>query len=70
MNTSLWVILAIVVVVLIIVGVLVAVGNKRKKDKTVSFEKSDEQPKELTREEKSGNYQAAGGFNFAAATPL
>ncbi|MFV8380448.1 signal recognition particle-docking protein FtsY [Corynebacterium hindlerae] len=54
------------VVLLLLVVLLVVLGNKRKKDKTVSFTK-EEQPKELTREEKSGNYTAAGGFNFAPA---
>lgn len=53
---------------LIIVGVIV-IGNKRKKSKTISFEKPAEiaEPKQLTQQEKSGNYQAKGGFNFAQA---
>ncbi|WP_018297014.1 signal recognition particle-docking protein FtsY [Corynebacterium lubricantis] len=64
----LWIIIAIVVILLIIVGIII-VGNNRKKSKTVSFEKKEEdQPKELTQQEKSGNYQAKGGFNFAPAT--
>ncbi|MHA2789290.1 signal recognition particle-docking protein FtsY [Corynebacterium sp. S7] len=64
----LWIIIAIVAILLIVVGIIV-VGNNRKKSKTVSFEKKDEdQPKELTQQEKSGNYQAKGGFNFAPAT--
>ncbi|WP_257158468.1 signal recognition particle-docking protein FtsY [Corynebacterium cystitidis] len=63
----LWIIIAIVVVLLIIVGIVVVVGNNRKKSKTVSFEKNEEQPKELTQQEKSGNYQAKGGFSFAPA---
>ncbi|SER40193.1 Signal recognition particle receptor FtsY [Corynebacterium cystitidis DSM 20524] len=63
----LWIIIAIVVVLLIIVGIVVVVGNNRKKSKTVSFKKNEEQPKELTQQEKSGNYQAKGGFNFAPA---
>ena len=67
-ETLIWIIVAIVVAVLIVVGILVVVGNKRKESKTVSFEKKEE-PKELTQEEKSGNYQAQGGFNFAAAAP-
>ncbi len=34
----------------------------------VSFEKpAEEAPKELTQEQKSGNYQAKSGFNFAPA---
>ncbi|WP_081610301.1 signal recognition particle-docking protein FtsY [Corynebacterium doosanense] len=65
--TLLWIIVAIVVVVLILIGVLVAVGNRRKKAKTVSFDRKDDAPKELTQQEKSGNYQAAGGFAFSPA---
>lgn len=60
-----WVIVAAVVVALIVIIALI-VGTKRKKSKTVSFgaDESDE-PKELTQQQKSGNYQATGGFNFA-----
>lgn len=60
-----WVIVAAVVVALIVIIALI-VGTKRKKLKTVSFgaDESDE-PKELTQQQKSGNYQATGGFNFA-----
>ena len=55
MNSPLlWIIVAIIVVVLIIVGIVV-VGRRRKEEKTVSFEKTEE-PKELTQQEKSGNY--------------
>ncbi len=64
-SPALWVAVAVVVAVLIIVGIVVA-GKKRKESKTVSFEKPEE-PKELTQQEKSGNYQAKGGFNFAPA---
>ena len=64
-SPALWVAVAVVVAVLIIVGIVVA-GKKRKESKTVSFEKPEE-PKELTQQEKSGNYQAKGGFNFAQA---
>lgn len=68
MNTTLlWILIAMVVIALIIVGI-VGVGNSRRKSKTVSFEKpQDEAPKELTQQEKSGNYQATGGFSFAPA---
>ncbi len=68
MNTTLlWILIAVAVIALIIIGVVV-VGNNRKKSKTVSFEKSEaEAPKELTQQEKSGNYQAKGGFSFAPA---
>ena len=66
MNTTvLWIVIAVIVIALIIAGVVVA-GNKRKASKTVSFEKPEE-PKQLTQQEKSGNYQAKGGFNFAQA---
>lgn len=67
-NPVFWIVIAIIVLALIIVGVVVA-GNKRKKSKTVSFEKPAEidEPKQLTQQEKSGNYQATGGFNFAQA---
>lgn len=64
-TTIVWIIIAVVAIVLLIVGLAVA-GNRRKKTKTVSFEKADE-PKELTQQEKSGNYQAKGGFNFTQA---
>ena len=69
-STFLWIIVAVVVVLLILLGIIIA-GNKRKKSKAVSFEKKDPAaPKELTQQEKSGNYQAQGGFNFApAASP-
>ena len=67
-STVLWIIVAVIVVLLIIVGIIVVVGNNRKKSKTVSFDKAEpEEPKELTQQEKSGNYQAKGGFNFAPA---
>lgn len=66
-QTLLWVVIAGIVVALVIIGIIIAVGNKRKKDKTVSFTEKAE-TKELTQEEKSGNYQATGGFNFAPAT--
>ena len=66
MNTTvLWIVIAVIVIALIIAGIVVA-GNKRKEAKTVSFEKPEE-PKQLTQQEKSGNYQAKGGFNFAQA---
>lgn len=66
--TILWIVIAVIVALLIIVGIIVAVGNNRKKSKTVSFEKKvEDEPKQLTQQEKSGNYQAKGGFNFAPA---
>lgn len=60
-----WVIVAAVALALIIIIALI-VGAKRKKSKMVSFGGGDsEEPKQLTQEQKSGNYQATGGFNFA-----
>lgn len=64
MDTT-YIIAAVVVILLLLIAVIV-IGLKRKQAKTVSFEK-EEETKELTREEKSGNYQAQGGFNFAPA---
>ncbi|AWB84263.1 signal recognition particle-docking protein FtsY [Corynebacterium liangguodongii] len=67
MNTTLiWILLAVIVLALLIAGIVVLVGNNRKKSKTVSFEKPAE-AKQLTQQEKSGNYQAKGGFSFAPA---
>lgn len=69
MNTTVLIIGAVVVLLLIIL-LLVLFGLQRRKSKTISFEKpAEEKPRELTQQEKSGNYQAAGGFNFAAAKP-
>ena len=64
-STAFWIVLAVVVIALILIGI-VAAGKKRKESKTISFDKVEE-PKELTQQEKSGNYQAKGGFNFAQA---
>ncbi|WP_165242504.1 signal recognition particle-docking protein FtsY [Corynebacterium lizhenjunii] len=65
MNTTQLVIIGIVLVLLIVV-LLVVLGKKRGEAKKVSFDKTQQQ-KELTREQKSGKYQAQGGFNFAPA---
>ena len=64
-STAFWIVLAVVVIALILNGSVAAV-KKRKESKTISFDKVEE-PKELTQQEKSGNYQAKGGFNFAQA---
>ena len=64
-STAFWIVLAVIVIALILIGIITA-GKKRKESKTISFEKVEE-PKELTQQEKSGNYQAKGGFNFAPA---
>ncbi|WP_096456848.1 signal recognition particle-docking protein FtsY [Corynebacterium suranareeae] len=66
MDATFWIIGLVVLVVLAII-ILLIVGNQRAKSKTVSFEKPEEEKKELTQQEKSGNYQAQGGFNFAPA---
>ncbi|OAA15932.1 Signal recognition particle receptor FtsY [Corynebacterium afermentans subsp. afermentans] len=64
-STAFWIVLAVIVIALILIGVIVA-GKKRRESKTISFDEVEE-PKELTQQEKSGNYQAKGGFNFAQA---
>ncbi|GAA1474883.1 signal recognition particle-docking protein FtsY [Corynebacterium felinum] len=65
LNTT---ILFVALVVLILIVALVVIGLARKKSKTVSFEqKKADETKELTQQEKSGNYQAQGGFAFAPA---
>ncbi|WP_445227849.1 signal recognition particle-docking protein FtsY [Corynebacterium sp. H130] len=68
MNITLpvMIIAAAVVVLIALIVLVIVLGNKRKKEKTISFDKSQE-PKQLTQEEKSGNYTPAGGFNFAPA---
>ena len=50
---------AIIVVLVVVFAILVVM---------ISFEsKTTDEPKQLTQQEKSGNYQAQGGFNFAPA---
>lgn len=66
MDATFWIIGLVLLVILAIIIVLI-VGNQRGKSKTVSFEKPEEEKKQLTQQEKSGNYQAQGGFNFAPA---
>lgn len=61
-----YLIIGVVVVILIVVALVVVLGLLRQKSKTITFAE-DESPKELTQQEKSGNYQASGGFNFAPA---
>ncbi|AKK09143.1 signal recognition particle-docking protein FtsY [Corynebacterium testudinoris] len=67
MNLTIVSIALAALVVLLLIIAIVAIGLNRRKSKTVSFEKNEEEPKELTQQEKSGNYQATGGFNFAPA---
>ena len=62
-STAFWIVLAVIVIALILIGIVVA-GKKRRESKTISFDKVEE-PKELTQQEKSGNYQAKGGFNLS-----
>ena len=54
-----------IVIAIIIIALIIYFGLKRGKSKQVSFDKKEE-PKELTQAERSGNYQAKSGFNFAA----
>ena len=62
----LWIGVAVVVLI-ILIALLILWGKKRGEDKRVSFDKAEEEPKELTQQQKSGNYQAQSGFNFAPA---
>ncbi|MCF4006350.1 signal recognition particle-docking protein FtsY [Corynebacterium uropygiale] len=63
-------IIVVVAIIIVVVALLLIWGNHRRKSKLVSFEKpADEAPKQLTQQEKSGNYQAHGGFQFAPAAP-
>nr|WP_120491437.1 signal recognition particle-docking protein FtsY [Corynebacterium lactis] len=64
MTPTQWLIVAVAAIVIILL--LLVAGYLRRKKNRVSFAK-EEQPKELTQEQKSGNYQATGGFNFAPA---
>src|SRR5699024_7749291 len=65
-NLTLWIGIAVVVLIIVIV-LLILWGKKRGEDKKVSFDKPEEEPKELTQQQKSGNYQAQSGLNFAPA---
>ena len=60
------IVVLVVVFAILVVMMIIALGSRRKDSKTISFETTDE-PKQLTQQEKSGNYQAQGGFNFAPA---
>ncbi|MBE7364036.1 signal recognition particle-docking protein FtsY [Corynebacterium aurimucosum] len=67
MNTTfLWIAIAVIVLILLVV-LFIVLGKKRGESKKVSFEKPAEEPKKLTQQQKSGNYQAKSGFNFAPA---
>ncbi|QBZ30052.1 signal recognition particle-docking protein FtsY [Corynebacterium diphtheriae subsp. lausannense] len=59
-------IIAVVVIFAVVIGVIIAQRNK--KAKTVSFESpADSEQKQLTQQQRSGNYQAQGEFSFAPA---
>ncbi len=64
-NTTTWIIVAVVLVVLLTLLALV-VGLQLRKRRRISLTEAREH-KELTREERSGNYQAAAGFSFTEA---
>lgn len=65
---SLWLWIGIAIVVIVLIILLVVIGKKRGDAKKVSFDKpAEEEPKQLTQEQKSGNYQAKSGFKFAPA---
>lgn len=69
MDATFWIIGLVVLAILAII-ILLIVGKKRGESKTVSFEKpAEEEKKQLTQQERSGNYQAQGGFSFAPAKP-
>lgn len=63
MTPTQWILLVVAIVV--IIALLFVVGYVRRKNQRISFAK--EETKELTQQEKSGNYQATSGFNFAPA---
>ena len=67
-NLALWIGIAVVVLIVIALVAVVLVGKRRGESKKVSFNQEDTEPKELTQQEKSGNYQAKSGFNFAAGS--
>jgi len=65
---SLWLWIGIAIVIIVLIILFVVIGKKRGDAKKVSFDKpAEEEPKQLTQEQKSGNYQAKSGFNFAPA---
>ena len=68
MNTTAWIIVAVVVIVLLAI-LAIAIGLWRRSQNKISFSKETEteEPKEITQQERSGNYQAGTGFSFAPA---
>ena len=65
MNTTTWIIVAVAVVVLLAVIALV-VGLQLRKRRQITLTRAEER-RELTQQERSGNYQAATGFSFTQA---
>ncbi|WP_154827706.1 signal recognition particle-docking protein FtsY [Dietzia kunjamensis] len=63
MTTTTWIIIAVAAVLLLAIIALV-VGLQLRKKRQISLTRAAER-KELTREERSGNYQAGTGFSFA-----
>jgi len=56
------IVVLVVVFAILVVMMIIALGSRRKDSKTISFEsKTTDEPKQLTQQEKSGNYQAQGG---------
>ena len=64
-NTTTWIIVAVAVVLLLAVIALV-VGLQLRKKRQISLSKPEEH-RELTQQERSGNYQASTGFAFTQA---
>ena len=66
MNTPVLIGIIVAAALIVLLILLVVIGKKRGEAKQVSFEKpEDQEQKELTQEQKSGNYQAKSGFSFA-----
>ena len=68
MNTTAWIIVAVVVIVLLAI-LAIAIGLWRRSQNKISFSKEadTDEPKEITQQDRSGNYQAGTGFSFAPA---
>ena len=64
-TTTTWIIVAVAAVLLLAIIALV-VGLQLRKKRQITLTRAEER-KELTREERSGNYQAGTGFSFAQA---
>ena len=65
MTTTTWIIVAVAAVLLLAI-IALAVGLQLRKKRQITLTRAEER-KELTREERSGNYQAGTGFSFAQA---